>query len=89
MVFIMYNGNFILSYVAWVLKFAVGFKRSPIYDAIAYTTVQITAALNSIITVTFQPDVNNELNIILFKLKVKFKKIIRHLLIGYQMKMRF
>jgi hypothetical protein len=80
MVFIMYNGNFILSYVAWVLKFAIGFKRTPIYDAIAYTTVQITAALNSIVTVTFQPDVNTELNIILLKLKTRFKEVIRRIL---------
>jgi hypothetical protein len=76
LVVILYNINFSPSYITQILKFSIGYKRSPIVEAITYFTVLLTYTLNPVLTITFQPELNHELSAILFKLNVKIRKFI-------------
>ncbi|KXN65370.1 hypothetical protein CONCODRAFT_13060 [Conidiobolus coronatus NRRL 28638] len=60
LVFFVYNLLFMLSYISMILRFAIGFKRTPVLDGIILSMVLISVCLNPIITVFFQPEVNNE-----------------------------
>ncbi|KXN65243.1 hypothetical protein CONCODRAFT_13244 [Conidiobolus coronatus NRRL 28638] len=79
LVFVIYNVNFMLSYITFILKYAIGYKRPPIIDALVFVMVHGTVAINPIITITFQPDVNNEFVMILVRFQARFKKRIRNL----------
>jgi hypothetical protein len=77
LVFIIYNLLFMLSYITMVLKFAIGFKRSPVLDGMILTMINFSVCLNPIITVFFQPEVNNEFLFLLVTTKAKFKSFIK------------
>jgi hypothetical protein len=79
-VFIIYNVNFSLSYVTWILKFAIGYKRPPEIDASISISVNFTVAINPVITIIFQPDINNEIKFIFVKFKLKCKKFIANII---------
>ncbi|KXN66765.1 family A G protein-coupled receptor-like protein [Conidiobolus coronatus NRRL 28638] len=78
-IFIVYNANYMVSYVTQTLKYAVGYKRPPILDAATYIMFNEPAAINPLITITFQPELNNELNLILLKFQVKVKNLIKRI----------
>jgi hypothetical protein len=79
LVFILYNGNFMISYVTLIMKFSTGFKRPPILDALGFAMGNTTLAFNPILTITFQPELNNEFKIFLVKLRAKCVNSIRNL----------
>jgi hypothetical protein len=74
LVVILYNINFSPSYITQILKFAIGYKRSPIVEAIIYFMGLLTFTLNPVLTITFQPELNYELSTVLFKFKLRIKK---------------
>ncbi|KXN65079.1 hypothetical protein CONCODRAFT_13464 [Conidiobolus coronatus NRRL 28638] len=75
LVIILYNANFSLAYISLILKFAIGYKRSPIAEAMSYFTTLLTFTLNPILTITFQPELNHELYVLLFRFSLKIKKL--------------
>jgi hypothetical protein len=76
MIFILFNVNFMPSYIAWILKIAIGYKRTPIVDAVAFELVELSLTIDPIITITFQPELNHELNFLIIKSKLKIKHFI-------------
>jgi hypothetical protein len=80
MIFCLFNINFMPSYISWILRLAIDYKRTPIVDAITFELIEISLAIDPIITVTFQPELNHELNILLFKFKLRIKNFIGGLL---------
>lgn len=75
LVIILYNANFSLAYIALILKFAIGYKRPPIFEAMSYFTTLLTFTLNPVLTITFQPELNHELSVLLFRFSLKIKKL--------------
>jgi hypothetical protein len=75
LVIILYNVNFSPAYIAHILKIAIGYKRTPIIEAFILFTGYLTFALNPVLTITFQPELNHELSAILFKLNLKIKTL--------------
>jgi hypothetical protein len=61
-IFIIYNINFSISYVTWIMKLVSSYKRTIIIDFIAVIQLNLTIFLNPIVTIIFQPDINNEFN---------------------------
>ncbi|KXN74952.1 hypothetical protein CONCODRAFT_2027 [Conidiobolus coronatus NRRL 28638] len=76
LVIILYNANFSLAYITHLLKISIGYKRPPIVEAIAYFTTLLTFTLNPVLTITFQPELNHELSVLLFRFNLKIKKIL-------------
>ncbi|KXN67049.1 hypothetical protein CONCODRAFT_10970 [Conidiobolus coronatus NRRL 28638] len=74
-VFYIYNANFCLSYVTWIMRLASNYKRPILMDAIVYLQVTSTSFLNPIVTIIFQPDINHESKILWIKLKLKIEKL--------------
>jgi hypothetical protein len=79
LVFILYNVNFTLSYITWILKFATGYKRPPEMDAVISVSANFTIAINPVITIIFQPDINNEVKFFFVKMSVKYKSILNRI----------
>ncbi|KXN65242.1 family A G protein-coupled receptor-like protein [Conidiobolus coronatus NRRL 28638] len=79
MVFMLYNCNFMISYITLFMKFSTGFKRPPLLDALSFAMGNATLAFNPILTITFQPELNNEFKIFLVKLRAKWVNSIRNL----------
>ncbi|KXN74951.1 hypothetical protein CONCODRAFT_2026 [Conidiobolus coronatus NRRL 28638] len=75
LVIILYNANFSPAYIAHILKFAIGYKRPPIVEAMSYLTTLLTFTLNPVLTITFQPELNHELSVLLFRFNLKIKKL--------------
>ncbi|KXN65798.1 hypothetical protein CONCODRAFT_12519 [Conidiobolus coronatus NRRL 28638] len=80
MVFILFNVDFMLAYIGWILRFAIGFKRTPIFDACAFEAIISSFMVNPIITITFQPELNYELNLIIVKSRARLAKFIYSLI---------
>jgi hypothetical protein len=80
MIFILFNVNFMPSYIAWILRIAIGYKRTPIIDGIIFELINLSLAIDPIITITFQPELNHELNFLIIKLKLKLKGFISNLI---------
>ncbi|KXN66337.1 hypothetical protein CONCODRAFT_11842 [Conidiobolus coronatus NRRL 28638] len=59
-VFVIYNVNFSSSYVTWIMKFVSNYKRTILVDVIVVIQASSTAFINPIVTIIFQPDINNE-----------------------------
>jgi hypothetical protein len=78
-VFCLYNIAFMTNYVTFILKFAIGYKRSPIVDVISYTIAHFSFAINSLVTISFQPEVNSEFQVILIKYQAKFKSLFKRI----------
>ncbi|KXN74969.1 family A G protein-coupled receptor-like protein [Conidiobolus coronatus NRRL 28638] len=75
LVIVLYNINFSPSYITLILKFTIGYNRTPIAEAIVFLVVYCTFSLNPVLTITFQPELNHELSLILFKLNLRIKKL--------------
>jgi hypothetical protein len=75
LVIILYNINFSPSYITLILKFSIGYNRTPIAEATVFLIVYLTFSLNPVLTITFQPELNHELSLILFKLNLRIKKL--------------
>jgi hypothetical protein len=73
-VIFIYNLFFSVSYITQVLKFAIGYIRTPSIEALAGILTFLTFALNPLLTITFQPELNLELASLLFFLGLKIKK---------------
>jgi hypothetical protein len=80
MVFILFNVDFMLSYIGWILRFTIGFKRTAIFDACAFEAIASSFMVNPFITITFQPELNYELNLIIVKSRAKLAKFISNLI---------
>jgi hypothetical protein len=80
MMFFIYNISFSPSYITHVLKIATGYKRTPFVDFIAVLSVETSIVLNPLITISFQPDLNNELKLIFIKFKLKIKSYLSNLI---------
>jgi hypothetical protein len=76
MIFILFNVNFMPSYVSLILKLAIGYKRTPIIDVLTFELIELSLAIDPVITVTFQPELNHELNFLIVKSKLKIKNFI-------------
>ncbi|KXN65240.1 hypothetical protein CONCODRAFT_13241 [Conidiobolus coronatus NRRL 28638] len=79
LVFVLYNVNFSLSYVTWILRFAIGYKRPPEMDAVISVSANFTIAINPVITIIFQPDINNEVKFFFVKMSAKYKSILNRI----------
>jgi hypothetical protein len=77
MIFILYYVNIMITIVTYFMRLVTGYRRPPFFDAVAFELLIITLALNPIITVGFQPEVNNEIKLIFIKLHAKIKRAIR------------
>ncbi|KXN72737.1 family A G protein-coupled receptor-like protein [Conidiobolus coronatus NRRL 28638] len=77
MVFILYNVNIMVTVVTYFMRLTTGYKRPPFFDAIAYEMLIVTFTLNPIITVSFQPEIKNEIQFIFIKLHARIKNAIR------------
>jgi hypothetical protein len=77
MIFILYYVDIMVTIVTYFMRLTTGYRRPPFFDAIAFELLIITLALNPIITVGFQPEVNNEIKLIFIKLHAKIKRAIR------------
>jgi hypothetical protein len=75
LVIILYNVNFSPAYITHILKIAIGYKRTPIIEALIFFLGHLTFTLNPVLTITFQPELNHELSAILFKLNLKIKTL--------------
>jgi hypothetical protein len=62
------------------LRLATGYRRSPFFDAVVIEMVIITVTFNPIITISLQPEINNEIHLIFIKLRAKAKKAIRRVI---------
>jgi hypothetical protein len=79
-VFIIYNVNFGVSYVTWILKFTTGYRRTPTVDALAILQANLTAFLNPVVSIIFQPDINNEFKHLWIKFKLRISSLYKILL---------
>ncbi|KXN65192.1 hypothetical protein CONCODRAFT_13309 [Conidiobolus coronatus NRRL 28638] len=73
-VFAIYNVNYSLNYVTWAMKAAINYKRSILVDTIVVIQVHSTPFINPVVTIIFQPDINNEFKLFWIKVKLKIKK---------------
>jgi hypothetical protein len=80
MVFILYNVDIMITVITYFMRLATGYRRSPFFDAVVIEMVIITVAFNPIVTVSFQPEINNEIKLIFIKLHAKVKKAIRRVI---------
>jgi hypothetical protein len=87
-VFIVYNANYMISYVTQILKYVIGYKRPPLLDAVTIILLNIPAAVNPLITITFQPELNNELSLLLLKFNPEINSGLNQLLLKFQIKMK-
>jgi hypothetical protein len=76
-VFILYNGLFMLSYVTMIMRYTDNYRRTPFIDAMVFTLITVSISLNPLITVSFQPDLNNEFLFFLVKMKAKIKSTLK------------
>lgn len=74
-VFFLYNINYSLSYVTYFLRLFIGYKRPPFIDALSIFLANISIMGTPMVTISFQPEVNNEFKIIFIKLVAKLKKV--------------
>ncbi|KXN74221.1 family A G protein-coupled receptor-like protein [Conidiobolus coronatus NRRL 28638] len=81
MVFVLYNVDVMVTVVTYFMRLTTGYKRPPFFDAITYEMLVFTLALNPIITVSFQPEVKNEIKLVFIKLHAKIKKALRSIAI--------
>ncbi|KXN72881.1 hypothetical protein CONCODRAFT_4276 [Conidiobolus coronatus NRRL 28638] len=73
-VFFLYNVNYSLSYITYFLRLSIGYKRPPFIDALSIFLGDISIMGTPMVTISFQPEVNNEFKIIFVKLAAKLKK---------------
>ncbi|KXN64929.1 hypothetical protein CONCODRAFT_13673 [Conidiobolus coronatus NRRL 28638] len=78
-VFCLYNLAFMTSYITFILKFAIGYKRSPVVEAFSYTITHLSFAVNSLVTISFQPEVSAEFQVMYVKYQAKFKSLVRRI----------
>jgi hypothetical protein len=78
-VFTVFNLSYMPVYVTIVLRLAKGYKRSPIADAIMSELIEVSRAIDPIITLIFQPELNHEFKVFLTKLKANIKSFIKKL----------
>ncbi|KXN65371.1 hypothetical protein CONCODRAFT_13061 [Conidiobolus coronatus NRRL 28638] len=76
-VFILYNGFFMLSYVTMIMKYTNNYRRTPFVDAMVFTLITVSISLNPLITVSFQPDLNSEFLFFLVKINAKLKSMLK------------
>jgi hypothetical protein len=78
-VFCLYNLTFMTSYITFILKFAIGYKRSPVVEAFSFTITHLAFAVNSLVTISFQPQVSAEFKVMFVKYQAKFKSIFKRI----------
>jgi hypothetical protein len=72
LVIILLNINFIPYYVAWLAKYFSGVKLGPIWDCVSQVLVCASFCGLQGIVICFQPEIYNEFNLLLLKLRVNF-----------------
>jgi hypothetical protein len=82
MVFILYNVNIMFSVITYFMRLAIGYKRPPFFDAVIIELFFTTIIFNPIITISFQPEINKEIQLIFIKAYAKFKKAFRRVIIN-------
>jgi hypothetical protein len=78
-VFIAFNLAYSPIYFTLLLRYITGYIRPPFVDAILILLLEFTRAIDPIITVIFQPELNYEFKAIITKLFAKFKSYIVNL----------
>jgi hypothetical protein len=71
-----YNGNFALSYATWIMKIFTEYRRSEIIDLVIQIQIVSTIFLNPIVTIIFQPDINNEFQYLWIKFKLRALRLL-------------
>jgi hypothetical protein len=71
-----FNFAYMPIYITMILKSTIGYKRPPIADAIIIVIVEVSRAIDPIITLVFQPELNHELKVFLTKFKAIIRKCI-------------
>jgi hypothetical protein len=78
-VFTVFNFSFMPVYVTVIMRVTRGYKRSPISDAVMGEIIEISRAIDPIITLIFQPDLNHEFKVFLTKLMANIKSFVKKL----------
>ncbi|KXN74228.1 hypothetical protein CONCODRAFT_2763 [Conidiobolus coronatus NRRL 28638] len=65
--------------VTYFMRLTIGYKRPPFFDAVIFEMGLSTVVLNPIVTVSFQPEVNNEIVFLFVKLRARIEKFLRNL----------
>jgi uncharacterized membrane protein YuzA (DUF378 family) len=76
-VFIVYNINFMPSYITLILKWSTGYRRTPSIDLLTLLLINLSIAVNPIIIISFQPAIHHEFLILLVLCKAKLKSYVR------------
>lgn len=76
-VVIIYNLNFSIAYITWILKFVIGYNRPPILEALSGILIFFTLTVNPLLAITFQPELNHELVSMLFYIGLKIKMLFK------------
>ncbi|KXN68856.1 hypothetical protein CONCODRAFT_8820 [Conidiobolus coronatus NRRL 28638] len=78
-VFTVFNFCFMPVYVTVIMRVIKGYKIPPISDAIMGEIIEISRAIDPIITLIFQPDLNHEFKVFLTKLMANIKSFVKKL----------
>ncbi|KXN65793.1 hypothetical protein CONCODRAFT_12513 [Conidiobolus coronatus NRRL 28638] len=78
-VFNAFNLAYSPTYITLLLRYITGYIRPPFVDAILILIIEFTRAVDPIITITFQPELNYEFQAIIAKSFAKFKSYIQNL----------
>jgi hypothetical protein len=78
-VLIVFNIVYMPIYVTMILRIVSGYRRPPITDAIMIKLMEISRAIDPVITIIFQPELSHEFKALLVKTRVKIKSYITNL----------
>jgi hypothetical protein len=73
LVTIVYNLDFMLSYLTMLLNLIFNYKRLPVVDMFVILTKHFSIMLNPLIIISFQPNIHHEYLCIIVKFNAKFK----------------
>jgi hypothetical protein len=79
LVFILHNVDFMPSYITYFLRVSTGYKRPPFIDGIVIFLSSVSVIATPIVTISFQPEVNNEVKVIFVKMQAKLRKALNNI----------
>jgi hypothetical protein len=78
-VFLAFNLVYLPGCITLILRYAIGYLRPPLVDAICISLFDVSRAIDPIITIIYQPELNHEFQAITSKSLAKFKSFISNL----------
>jgi uncharacterized membrane protein (DUF485 family) len=81
-VFLAFNLVYLPGCITLILRYAIGYLRPPLVDAICISLFDVSRAIDPIITIIYQPELNHEFQVITSKSLAKFKSFIKFISIN-------